>query len=149
MPGSRHATHATPHTEWPATEHVCHAAAGCQAIILTSLRHVGAPPQRRTIPIFNLNDFPAVRQAVKDQDVALEVCPISNQVLRHVDDLREQPGARFLRDGLPVTLSSDGPGIWGAVGVTYDFWTATVAVGFEDPEVPRHVFPVSQRHVRE
>lgn len=76
---------------------------------------------------FNLNDFPAVRQAVKDQDVALEVCPISNQVLRYVDDLREHPGARFLRDGLPVTLSSDDPGIWGAVGVTYDFWAATVA----------------------
>ena len=35
-------------------------------------------------------------------------------MLRYISDLRLHPGQRMLQNGLPVVLSSDDPGIWGA-----------------------------------
>ena len=47
-----------------------------------------------------------------------------NQVLRYLSDLRIHPGLQMLKMGLPVTISSDDPGIWGARGLSHDFWEA-------------------------
>lgn len=76
---------------------------------------------------FNLLSHPLLMEEVRKRGVAIEVCPISNQVLRYLTDLRVHPGARMIENGLPVTISSDDPGIWGARGLTHDFWEATVA----------------------
>ncbi|CAK9077171.1 Adenosine deaminase 2 (Cat eye syndrome critical region protein 1) [Durusdinium trenchii] len=64
---------------------------------------------------------------VREDGVAIEVCPISNQVLRYLSDLRIHPGLQMLKMGLPVTISSDDPGIWGARGLSHDFWEVAVA----------------------
>lgn len=40
---------------------------------------------------------------------------------------RQSSSVGRLRNGLPVTLSSDDPGIWGAKGLSHDWWEATVA----------------------
>jgi len=76
---------------------------------------------------FNLLGHPLLMEEVKKRKVAIEVCPISNQVLRYITDLRIHPGARMIQNGLPVVLSSDDPGSWGAKGLTHDFWEATIA----------------------
>ncbi|CAJ1400983.1 unnamed protein product [Effrenium voratum] len=76
---------------------------------------------------FNIVGHPLLMEEVKSKGVAIEVCPISNQVLRYISDLRLHPGQRMLQNGLPVVLSSDDPGIWGARGLSHDFWEATVA----------------------
>lgn len=49
-----------------------------------------------------------------------------NQVLRYVADLRIHPGAEMLKNGLPVVISSDDPGIWSAKGLSHDFWEAVL-----------------------
>ncbi|RUS20658.1 hypothetical protein BC937DRAFT_94684 [Endogone sp. FLAS-F59071] len=84
---------------------------------------------------------------VKDHEVALEVCPISNQVLGLVHDLRNHPiGVWFGWSGapsplealereeegkqdipsklsfIPVTISPDDPALFGYEGVTEDYW---------------------------
>lgn len=59
--------------------------------------------------------------------LAVELCPISNQMLRYMKDLREHPGQVLLRAGVPVSLNSDDPAIYGYQGVTHDFWAATIA----------------------
>ncbi|HPM76623.1 MAG TPA: hypothetical protein PK961_05985 [bacterium] len=80
---------------------------------------------------FNLFRFPSVLEKVKEKDIALEICPISNQVLRYVGDLRLHPGAEYINRGEPVVLSSDDPSIFGYRGLTYDFWAAYMAWGFD------------------
>jgi adenosine deaminase CECR1 len=71
---------------------------------------------------FALAHHPMLVQMVVDGGVGIEVCPISNQVLKLVDDLRDHPLVDFAARPFPATLSPDDPAIWGAVGSTHD-WT--------------------------
>lgn len=61
--------------------------------------------------------------------VGIEVCPISNQVLKLVADLRNHPLVQFASLGLPATLSPDDPALWGAVGSSHDWAMAFFALG--------------------
>ena len=49
----------------------------------------------------------------KEKDIALEVCPISNQVLKLVDDIRNHPIVELIQDGnFPIVISPDDPGMY-------------------------------------
>lgn len=74
-----------------------------------------------------LPKFPVVMQRAKEAGVAVESCPISNQVLQYVDDLRDHPATEMLAAGMPVTISPDDPGPLGYNSVVYDWWMAYVA----------------------
>lgn len=63
----------------------------------------------------------------RSQSIAIELCPISNQLLQYVGDLRNHPGQLYLSMGLPCSLNPDDPAIYGYQGVTFDFWEACVA----------------------
>lgn len=63
----------------------------------------------------------------REAGIAVELCPISNQLLRYMVDLRAHPGQLYISSGLPCSLSPDDPAIFGYQGVTYDFWEACVA----------------------
>ena len=69
----------------------------------------------------NLFRFPAVMQNVVENDVALEVCPISNQLLRYTPDLRMHPIGEFLKRGVQCVICSDDPQIFNYSGLCYDF----------------------------
>ena len=70
---------------------------------------------------------------IRCQGIAVEVCPLSNQVLMLVDDLRNHPGPTlWVAEGvMPLTVSPDDPAFWGAVGVSYDWFQFAVASGNE------------------
>lgn len=72
---------------------------------------------------YALGHHAALRAEVKRRGIGIEVCPLSNQVLMLVDDLRNHPMQTFIAEGLPVTISPDDPALWGAHGVSYD-WAA-------------------------
>jgi adenosine deaminase-related growth factor len=76
---------------------------------------------------FNLFRFPDLEQRLIADGVAVEVCPISNQELRYVADLRIHPAAGYLNRGVPCVISNDDPGILGNDGLSYDFWEAVMA----------------------
>lgn len=61
-------------------------------------------------------------------DIAIEVNPISNQVLRLVDDLRNHAVRPLFSEGYPVVVSNDDPGLWGARALSYDFYEAFMAL---------------------
>ena len=56
-------------------------------------------------------------EQVKEKGIAIEVCPISNQLLRLVNDLRNHPAIVLLNNDIPVTISPDDPVIYGYNGI--------------------------------
>jgi adenosine deaminase CECR1 len=66
----------------------------------------------------------------KEQDIAIEVCPISNQVLGFVADLRNHPAVHYINAGLPIVLCPDDPGIM-RYTYAYDYYAAFMAWGLD------------------
>lgn len=73
---------------------------------------------------------PLLMQIVKVRGIAIEVCPIANQVLGYVADLRNHPAILYINSGLPVVICPDGPGIWKCT-FSYDFYAAFMAWGLD------------------
>ncbi|KAK3289113.1 hypothetical protein CYMTET_3441 [Cymbomonas tetramitiformis] len=74
-----------------------------------------------------LAKLPTLMEEVKRKDIALEICPISNQVLQFVYDMRTHPADALMANGVSITISPDDPGPFGYESVVYDWWMAFVA----------------------
>ncbi|KAK5640478.1 hypothetical protein RI129_011289 [Pyrocoelia pectoralis] len=77
---------------------------------------------------YAITKHPKVMKLVKERQIAIEVCPISNQVLMLVDDMRNHPAATLIANGFPVVISNDDPTFWGAKGLSYDFYMAFMGI---------------------
>jgi len=75
----------------------------------------------------NLYRYPVLQQTVRDRACPIELCPISNQLLRYTLDMRAHPGAGYLSHGLQGVLASDDPCVFGNEGLSYDFHAAYMA----------------------
>ncbi|XP_054734909.1 adenosine deaminase 2-like [Anastrepha obliqua] len=76
---------------------------------------------------YSLMKHPILSKAIKERDIALEVSPLSNQVLNLVWDLRNHPGGYFMSENIPLVISNDDPGFWNAKGLSYDFYYAIMS----------------------
>jgi aminodeoxyfutalosine deaminase len=56
---------------------------------------------------------PKLLDYLRDNDIPLEICPTSNLCTRAVTDIAAHPLPILLRHGVPVTLSTDDPGMFG------------------------------------
>lgn len=70
----------------------------------------------------NLFRFPSLVESIKKHNVALEVCPVSNQLLRYTPDLRMHLIGEYMNRGIECVICSDDPSILGNGGLAYDFW---------------------------
>eukprot|EP01125_Pyxidicula_operculata_P001526 TRINITY_DN1138_c0_g1_i1.p1 TRINITY_DN1138_c0_g1~~TRINITY_DN1138_c0_g1_i1.p1 ORF type:complete len:475 (+),score=65.03 TRINITY_DN1138_c0_g1_i1:141-1565(+) len=73
---------------------------------------------------FALKDYPLIMDEVRKRGIGIEICPISNQMLRLVNDMRDHPAVVYLNHGLPITISNDDPLVFGNSGLTRDFTVA-------------------------
>ncbi|CAD5112280.1 DgyrCDS1509 [Dimorphilus gyrociliatus] len=74
---------------------------------------------------------PYLLNELKKRDVAIEICPVSNQILGYTADLRNHPGIGYIRNGLPVVLGSDDPGGFGYDNFTIDWYEAFMGWGLD------------------
>ena len=70
---------------------------------------------------YALRHHPLLRTKVSQRDICVEVCVLSNQMLGLVSDLRNHPLHVFYAEDLPIVLSSDDPGVWGAAAYPASF----------------------------
>ncbi|CAG7823926.1 unnamed protein product, partial [Allacma fusca] len=59
---------------------------------------------------YALASHPYLAQEVQQRGIAVENCPISNQVLKLVDDFRNHPVVPLMTEGFPLVIGSDDPG---------------------------------------
>lgn len=76
---------------------------------------------------FNIALHPKLVEYAIQEDVCLEVCPISNFILAYTLDLRTHPVRYLLNQGLQITISADDPGFYNYYGVTPDYAYAFLA----------------------
>ena len=73
---------------------------------------------------FSLYKHPLLMNMVRDRQICVECCPVSEEVLRLTSNITEHPLPALLANGVPVSLSNDDPAVLGQgdSGVSYDFW---------------------------
>jgi adenosine deaminase CECR1 len=76
---------------------------------------------------YSLMKHPVLWNAVKARDIAIEIAPISNQVLHLVEDLRNHPAAFYISENVPIVICADDPGFWDAKALSYDMYFAFMA----------------------
>ncbi|KAK7099052.1 hypothetical protein V1264_003248 [Littorina saxatilis] len=81
---------------------------------------------------YALHNHPLLLKKVKEHGIAIEVSPISNQVLKLVEDLRNHPASSLIADNLPVVISSDDPAVWDALPLSHDFYVTFLALTGKD-----------------
>jgi len=71
--------------------------------------------------------IPELSIKYRDKGMALEICPVSNQMLGFVPDLRNHPAVSLMNNGVRISLNPDDPAVFGYEGVTFDYVVACLA----------------------
>ncbi|KAJ7085837.1 hypothetical protein B0H15DRAFT_887607 [Mycena belliarum] len=76
---------------------------------------------------FSLVKHPKLMEICREKQILIEVCPISNEILRLTSSMLMHPLPILINNGLPVALCSDDPAMFGNMGLTFDFYQVLVA----------------------
>jgi len=76
---------------------------------------------------FSLIKHPKLMEICKERKIAVEVCPISNEILRLTSSMPTHPLPALMNHGVPVALCSDDPAVFGNMGLSFDFFQVLVA----------------------
>lgn len=71
---------------------------------------------------------PKFLEEIKRRDVCLEINPISNQVLKLVDDMRNHPAAILFSENYPLVVASDDPSFFGSLPLSHDFYYSFMGI---------------------
>ncbi|KAF8559677.1 Metallo-dependent hydrolase [Imleria badia] len=76
---------------------------------------------------FSLVKHPRLMAMCHEQKIAVEVCPISNEILRLTSSMATHPLPALINQGVPVVLASDDPAMFSNMGLSFDFYQVLVA----------------------
>jgi len=76
---------------------------------------------------FSLAKHPRLIEICKERGIAVEMCPISNEILRLTSSMPMHPLPVLMNQGVPVALCSDDPAVFGNMGLSFDFFQVLVA----------------------
>ncbi|KAJ7087816.1 hypothetical protein C8R44DRAFT_27840 [Mycena epipterygia] len=76
---------------------------------------------------FSLVKHPKLMETCREKNILIEVCPISNEILRLTSSMLMHPLPILINNGLSVALCSDDPAMFGNMGLTFDFYQVLVA----------------------
>uniref|UniRef100_A0A1A9V8V4 Adenosine deaminase n=1 Tax=Glossina austeni TaxID=7395 RepID=A0A1A9V8V4_GLOAU len=77
---------------------------------------------------YALAKHPILMRDAKEKDIAVELCPVSNQINSFVEDLRNHPGAILMSENVPVVLGNDSPGFMDFDGLNPDYYYAIMSL---------------------
>lgn len=75
----------------------------------------------------NLGDYPHLFEKFKNDKICLEVCPISEQILKLIPNIELHPAYKYFKAGIPIVIGSDDPFMFGSSGISFDFFEVIVA----------------------
>jgi adenosine deaminase CECR1 len=75
--------------------------------------------------------YPGLYKYLIEKQIAVEVCPTSNQILGYVADLRNHPAVNYYKSGVPIVIAGDDPGSFGYNELTVDYYMAYMAWGLD------------------
>ncbi|KAI0875546.1 hypothetical protein GGS24DRAFT_489246 [Hypoxylon argillaceum] len=81
---------------------------------------------------FSLYKHPLLLKQYTEKNIMVEVCPVSNEVLRLSTDILHHPIPAMIAHGVATAISNDDPAILGedAAGLSYDFYQ--IIQGFDN-----------------
>lgn len=83
---------------------------------------------RRIGHAYAITKHPLVMELAKKFGVAIEVCPVCNQVLQLGADYRNHPAATLIANDIPIVLSSGNPSFWRTKPLSHDFYMAFLGI---------------------
>lgn len=76
---------------------------------------------------YSLVKHPKLMEICREKGIAVEVCPISNEILRLTSSMPAHPLPILVNHGIHVSLCSDDPAVFGNMGLTFDFYQVLMA----------------------
>ncbi|KIJ35773.1 hypothetical protein M422DRAFT_180404 [Sphaerobolus stellatus SS14] len=76
---------------------------------------------------FSMAKHPLLMKMCRERGIPLEVCPISNEILRLTSSMPMHPLPIFFNNGVPIALSSDDPAVFGNLILSYDYYQVLVS----------------------
>lgn len=77
---------------------------------------------------YALTKHPKLIELVKSNNIAIEVSPSSNQILKLVDDIRNHPASILMAQNVPIIISSDDPSFFSVLPLSHDFYMAFLGI---------------------
>uniref|UniRef100_A0A336K6N7 Adenosine deaminase n=1 Tax=Culicoides sonorensis TaxID=179676 RepID=A0A336K6N7_CULSO len=72
--------------------------------------------------------YPKVLEVIKQKNICIEINPISNQVLKLVDDFRNHPAVHLFTQNYPVVISGDDNSFWNTKPLSHDYYITFLAM---------------------
>ncbi|KAI0780414.1 Metallo-dependent hydrolase [Trametes elegans] len=81
---------------------------------------------------FSIHKHPKLMEICREKGICIEMCPISNEVLRLTGSMPMHPLPAIINQGVHVALCSDDPSAFGNMGLSFDFFQVFVASEVND-----------------